>query len=145
MLKLDSLFFSKIALFWSRVHTLFFVMTFFYQRGRGSTFHGKWIISSQIRRGRWRISRVWKLVIPFKWTYFHNTGPRERLSTLDSWQGMEGCILSSGEFILQHWLNKTSPGDGIRGMPAPSRLGEDIWIRAPKLGSQARSDGSAQL
>ena len=63
----------------------------------------------------------------------------------DSWQGMEGCILSSGESIRQHWLDKTSPGDGIWGMLAPSWLGEDIWIQAPKLGSQAGSDGSAQL
>ena len=50
-----------------------------------------------------------------KWTYFSNTGPRERLSTLNSWQGMEGRILSSGESIRQYLLNKSSPGDGIRG------------------------------
>ena len=52
-------------------------------------------------------------------------------------------MLSPGESICQHLLNKISPGDGIRG--TPSRLGEDIWIRAPKLGSQAGPDGLVQL
>ena len=108
MLKLDSLFFffPKLGFFGIESHTLFRVMIFFYQRGRGSTFLGKWIIPSQIRRGRWRlsrlwrlviplkwkiegrrwcISRVWRLVLPFKWTYFQNTGPRKHLSTLNSW------------------------------------------------------------
>ena len=42
-------------------------------------------------------------------------------------------------------VNKTSPGYGIRGLSTPSRLGEDIWIWAPKFGSQAGSDGPAQL
>ena len=149
MLKLDPFFFSKIGIFRSRVHTLFRVMTSFYQRGRGSTLRGKWIISSQIGRGRWCISRVrrlvlpfkwkirgrrwriyraWRLVLPFKWTYFPNTGPREHLSTLNSRQGMEGRTLSPREYIRQHLLNKTSPRDGIRGMSTPSQLGEDIWI-----------------
>ena len=158
MLKLDPFFLSKIGIFRSRVHTLFRVMTSFYQRGRGSTLHGKWITSSQIGRGRWRIYcmwrlvlpfkwkiggrrwriyRTWILVLPFKWTYFPNTGPRERLSTLNSRQGMEGRMLSPGESIRQHLLNKTSPGDGIRGMSTPYQLREDIWIRTPKLGSQA--------
>ena len=58
-------------------------------------------------------------------------------------------MLSSGESIRQYLLNKTSPGYGIPGMSTPSRLGEDIWIRAPKLapkfGSQAKPDRSAQL
>ena len=153
-------------------------MTSFYHRGRGSTLHGKWIISSQIGRGRWciyhmqrlvlpfkwkiggrrwhiyrawrlvlpfkqkiegrrwHICRTWRLVLPFKWTYFPNTGPRECLSTLNSWQGMEGRMLSPGESIRQHLLNKTSPGDGIWGMSTPSWLGEDICIWTPKLGSQ---------
>ena len=112
-------------------------MTFFYQRGRGSTFRGKWIIPSQIGRGRWRISRMWRLVIPFKWeigggrwrvsriwrpiltfkwTYSPNAGPQERLSTLNSWQGMEGRIRSSGESIWQYLSNKSSSRDGIRGI-----------------------------
>ena len=52
-------------------------------------------------------------------------------------------MLFPGEFIRQHLLNKISPGDGIRGIP--SRLGDDIWIRAPKLGSQAGPDGPVQL
>ena len=69
----------------------------------------------------------------FKWTCFPNTRPRERLSTLNSRQGMEGRMLSPGESIRKHLLNKTSPGYSIRGMLTPSRLGEDIWIRAPKL------------
>ena len=115
-------------------HTLFRVLTFFYQKGRGSTFRGKWMIFSQIGRRRWRIScvgrlvlpfkwkirgrrwrisRVWRLVLTSKWTHFPNAGPQERLSTLNSWQGMEGRILSSGESTRQHLLNKTSPGDGI--------------------------------
>ena len=115
---------------------------------------GKWVISSQIGRGRWRISRMrrlvlpfkgriggrrrriyhaWRLVLPFKWTYSSNTRPRERLSTLNSRQGMEGRMLSLGESIRPHLLNKTSPGYGIRGMSTLSRLGDDIWIRAPKL------------
>ena len=156
MLKLDPFFLSKIGIFWSRVHTLFSVLTSFYHRGRGSTLRGKWVISSQIGRGRWRISRIrrlvlpfkgkiggrrwhiyraWRLVLPFKRTYFPNTGPRERLSTLNSRQGMEGRMLSPGESIHQHLLNKTSPRYGIRGMSIPSRLGEDIWIWAPRLGS----------
>ena len=42
-------------------------------------------------------------------------------------------MLSPGESIRQHLLNKTSLGYGIRGMSTPSRIGEDIWIRAPKL------------
>ena len=50
-----------------------------------------------------------------------------------------------GESIHQHLLNKTSPGDGLRGMSTPSRLGEDIWIRTPKLGSLAGPDGPTQL
>ena len=54
-------------------------------------------------------------------------------------------MLSLGESICQHLLNKTFSGYGIRGMSIPFRLGEDIWIRAPKLGSQAGPDGSAQL
>ena len=45
-------------------------------------------------------------------------------------------MLSPGESIHQHLLNKTSPGYGIRGMSTPSRLGEDIWIRAPKLAAK---------
>ena len=119
----------------SREPTLFHAMTSFYQRGRGSTFRGKWIIPSQIGRGRWCISRmwrlilhfkweiggrkwlvsrIWRLILPFKWTYFPNTGPRERLSILSSWKGMEGHILSSGEFIRQYLLNRSSPRDGIR-------------------------------
>ena len=159
MLKLDPFFLSKIRIFRSRVLTIFSVMTSFYQRGRRSTLRGKWVISSQIGRGRWRISRmrrlvlrfkgkiggrrwciyrVWRLVLSFKWTYFPNTGPRERLSTLNSRQGMEGRMLSPGEPIRQHLLNKTSLGYGIRGMSISSRLGEDIWIRAPKLSSLAR-------
>ena len=145
MLKLDSIFFSKIGIFQFRVRTLFRVMTSFYQRGRGFTFRGKWIISSQIGRGRWRISRVWRLVLPFKWTYFPNIIPREGLSTLNSWQGMEGRILSLGESIRQHLLNKTSPGDDIRGIRTPSRLGEGIWNRCPKLGSSARPNYSLYL
>ena len=40
-------------------------------------------------------------------------------------------------------LDKISPGDDVRG--TPSRLGEDIWIRAPWLGSQAGPDGPVQL
>ena len=126
-------------------------MTSFYQRGRGSALRGKWVISSQIGRRRWHISRMrrlvlpfkgrirgrrwyiyraWRLVLPFRWAYFPITGPRERLSTLNSRQGMEGRMLSPGESNRQHLLNKTS-----RGMSTPSRLGEDIWIRAPKFGS----------
>ena len=164
MLKLDPFFISKIGVFRSRVRTLFRVLTSFYQRGRGSTLRGKWIISSQIGRGRWRIYRMrrlvlpfkwkiggrrwgiyraWRLVLPFKWTYVPNTGPQERLSTLNSRQGMEGRMLSPGESICQHLLNKISSGDGIQG--TPSWLGEDIWIRAPKLGSQAGPDGLVQL
>ena len=81
----------------------------------------------------------------FKWTYFSNTGPRERLSSLNSRQGMEGRMLSPGESVRQHLLNKTSPGYGIRGMSIPSRLGKDIWIQAPKLGLQVGLDGPAQL
>ena len=88
---------------------------------------------------------MWKLVIPFKWTYFPNTGPKEHLSTLNPWQGMEGRILSSEESIRQHLLNKTSPGDDIQGILTPFRLGEGIWIRAPKLGSQAGPGRPAQL
>ena len=65
----------------------------------------KWKIGGR----RWRISRVWRLVLTFKWTYFPNAGPRECLSTLKSWQGMEGRILSSRESIRQHLLTKTSP------------------------------------
>ena len=65
------------------------------------------------------------------------------MSTLNSRQGMEGRMLSLGEFIRQLLLNKISPGDGIRG--TPSRLGEDIWIQAPKLGLQAGPDGPVQL
>ena len=120
MLKLDIFFISKIKIFQSRVLTLFSVLTSFYQRGRGSTLRGKWVISSQIGRGRWHISRmqrlvlpfkgkirwrrwriyrVWRLVLPFKWTYFSNTGPRERLSILNSRQDMEGRMLSPGESI----------------------------------------------
>ena len=139
----------------SRVLTLFHVMTFFYQRERESTFRGKWIIPSQIGRGRWHISRMWRLVLPFKWeigggrwrvslmwrlilpfklTYSPDTGPRECLSTLNSWQGMEGRIRSSRESIRQYLSNKPSPRDGIRGMSIPFRLGEDIYIWAPKLG-----------
>ena len=133
-------------------------MTSFYQGGRGSSFRGKWIIPSQISRGRWRISRmwrlilpfkweiggrkwrvsriwrlvlpfkweiggrkwrvshIWRLVLPFKWTYFPNTGPRERLSTLSSWQCMEGRILSLGDFIQQYLLNRSSPSDCIQGI-----------------------------
>ena len=164
MLKLDPFFLSKIRIVRSRVRTLFRVLTSLYRRGRGSTLRGKWIISFKIGRGRWRIYRMrrlvlpfkwkiegrrwriyraWRLVLPFKWTYFPNTGPRERLSTLNSRQGMEGRMLSSGESIRQHLLNKISPGYGIRG--TPSRLGEDIWIRYPKLGSQAKPDGTVQL
>ena len=79
---------------------------------------------------------MWRLVLPFKWGYFPITGPRECLSTLNSQQGMEGRMLSLGESIRQHLLDKTSPGYGIRGMSAPSRLGEDIWIRPPKLASK---------
>ena len=112
-------------LFWFRGHTLFFEVTSFYQRGRGSALRGKWVISSQIGKGRWcisrmqrlvlpfkgrikgrrwRIYRAWRLVLPFKWTsfkwtYFPNTGPWERLSTLNSQQGMEGRTLSLGESI----------------------------------------------
>ena len=93
---------------------------------------------------RCRIYCAWRLVLPFKWTYFLNTGPRERLSTLNSWQGMEGRMLSLGESIRHHLLNKTSPRYGIWGMSISSRLGEDIWIRAPKLSSQAGLDGPAQ-
>ena len=117
---------------------------------------GRWHISRmwrlvlpfkwEIGGGRWRVSRIWKLVLPFKWTYSPNTGPRERLSTLNSWQGMEGRIRSSGESIRQYLSNKSSPRDGIRGilfrrsreMSIPSRLEEDIWIWAPKLGYSAR-------
>ena len=123
----------------SRVLTLFHVMTSFYQRGRGSTFYGKWIIPSQIERGRWRVSHMWRLVLPFKWeigggrwrvsrirrlvlpfkwTYSPNTGPRGRLSTLNSWQGMEVRMCSSGESIRQYLSNKSSPRDGIRGIPS---------------------------
>ena len=58
-------------------------------------------------------------------------------------------MLSLGKSIRQHLLNKTSPGYDIRGMSTPSQLGEDIWIRdpklAPKFGSQSRPNGSAQL
>ena len=131
-------------------------MTSFYQRGRGSSLRGKWVISSQIGRGRWGISRMrrlvlpfkgkirgrrwriyhaWRLVPPFKWIYFPNTGPRERLSILNSRQGMGGHMLSPREFIHQHLLNKTPQGYGIRGVSTPSRLEEDILIRAPKFGS----------
>ena len=99
----------------------------------------------KIRGRRWRIYRAWRLVLPFKWIYFPNTGPLERLSTLNSRQGMEGRMLSSGESIRQHLLTKTSLGYGIRGMLTPSRLGEDILIRAPKFSSQAGPDGLAQL
>ena len=147
MLKLDPFSLSKIGIFRSKVHTLFSVLTSFYQRGRGSILRRKWVISSQIGRGRWSISRMrrlvlpfkgkirgrrwriyraWRLVLPFKWTYFPNTGPRERLSTLNSRQGTEGRMLSPGESIHQHLLNKTSPGYDIRGTSIPSRLGEDI-------------------
>ena len=138
MLKLDHFFLSKnrdISV-WSP--HLISKVTSFYQRGRGSALRGKWVISSQIRRGRWRISRMRRLVLPFKWAYFHNTRPRERLSTFNSRQGIEGRMLSPGESVLQHLLNKASLGYDIRGMSTPSRLGEDIWIRAPKFGSQAR-------
>ena len=166
MLKLDLFFLSKIGIFRSRVRTLFRVMTSFYQRGRGFALLGKWTISAQIERGRrrishmrrlvllfkwkirerrWRIFRPWRLVLPFKWRYFPNIGPRERLSTLNSQNGMEGRTLSLGESIHQHLLNKTSLGDGLRGMSTPSQLGEDIWIWTPKLGSQAGPDGQAQL
>ena len=159
MLKLDPFFLSKIRIFRSRVLTIFSVMTSFYQRGRRSNLRGKWVIFSQIGRGRWRISRMrrlvlpfkgkirgrrwciyraWRLVLSFKWTYFPNTGPREHLSTLNSRQGMEGRMLSPGESIRQHLLNKTSLGYDIRGMSISFRLGEDIWIRAPKLSSLAR-------
>ena len=48
---------------------------------------------------RWRIYRARRLVLPFKWTYFPNTRPRKRLSTLNSRQGMEGGTLSPGESI----------------------------------------------
>ena len=147
MLKLDPFFLSKIEIFRSRGPTLFSEVTSFYQRGRGSALRGKWVISSQIGRGRWSISRMrrlvlpfkgriggrrwciyraWRLVLPFKWTYFPNIGPREHLSTLNSLQGMEGRMLSPGEYIYQHLLNKTSPGYGIRRMSTPSPLGEDI-------------------
>ena len=158
--QIDSLFFFAL-----RVLPLFHVMTFFYQRGRGSTFRGQWIIPSEIGRGRWRISHMWRLVLPFKWkigggrwhgsrrwglvlpfkwTYSPNTGPRERLSTLNLWQGMEGRIRSSGESIRQYLSNKSSPRDGIRGiqLPIPSRLGEDMWIWAPKLGYPGRPNCS---
>ena len=158
MLKLDPFSLSKIEIFWSKGHTLFSVMTSFYQRGRGSALRGKWVIPSQIGKGRWhifrmrrlvlpfkgktggrrwRIYRAWRLVLPFKWIYFPNTGPRERLSTLNSRQGMKGRMLSPGESIHQHLLTKTSPGYGIRGMSTPSRLGEDMLIRAPKFGSSS--------
>ena len=121
MLKLDPFFLSKVGIFRSRVHTLFRVLTSFYQRERGSTLRGKWIISFQIGRGRWRIYRMRRLVLPFKWkiggrrwriyrvrrlglpfkwTYFPNTGPRECLSTLNSRQGMEGRMLSLGSLSV---------------------------------------------
>ena len=87
----------------------------------------------RIERRRWRIYHAWRLVLPFKCAYFPNTGPRERMSTLNSWQGIEEHMLSPGESIRQHLLNKTSLGYGIREMSTPSRLGEDIWIRALKL------------
>ena len=74
----------------------------------------------------WRIYHAWRLVLPFKWTYFSNIGPREHLSTLNSRQGMERRMLSPGESIRHHLLNKTSLGYGIRGMSIPSRLEEDI-------------------
>ena len=51
---------------------------------------------------------------------------------------------SPGEYTRQHSLNKSSPGDGIRGMSTPSGLGEDILTRTPKLGSQAGPHGPAQ-
>ena len=131
MLKLDPFFLSKIEIFCSRGLTLSFEVTSFYQRGRGSALNGKLVIPSQIGRGRWRISSMqrlvlpfkeriggrrwriysaWRLTLPFKWAYFSNIGPRERLPTLNSQQGMKGRMLSSGESIHQHLLNKPSPG-----------------------------------
>ena len=52
-------------------------------------------------------------------------------------------MLSPGESIRQHLLNKISLRDGIRG--TPSRLGDDILIRAPKLDSQTGPDWPIQL
>ena len=54
-------------------------------------------------------------------------------------------MLSPGESIRQHLLNKISPGYGIRGMSTPSRIGEDIWILAPKLAPKFGLSGPAQL
>ena len=76
-----------------------------------------------------RISHVWGLVLTFKWSYFPNAGRQEGLSTLNSWQGIGRCILSSGELIKP-----------LREMASEEcqslfRLGEDIWIWTPKLGS----------
>ena len=76
-----------------------------------------------------RRSRVWELVLTFKWSYFPNAGPREGLSTLNSWQGMGRCILSSRELIKP--LLEMASGE----CQSLFRLGENIWIWAPKLGS----------
>ena len=66
MLKLGSHFYEKFGSFNLESHTLFYVTTFFYQRGRGSAFCEKWVIFSQIGRRRWHISRTWRLVLPFR-------------------------------------------------------------------------------
>ena len=60
--------YKKIRNFYARSfpHTLSCVITFFYQRGGRSAFHGKLVISSQIGRGRWRTSRARRPVLPFK-------------------------------------------------------------------------------
>ena len=52
---------------------------------------------------------------------------------------------SPGEYTRQHSLNKSSLGDDIQGMSTPFGLGEDIWTRTPKLGSQAGPDGPTHL
>ena len=67
MLKLDLYpLLSKIGSFEPFVHTLFCVVASFYQGGRGSTLRGKWMISSQIERRRWRISLRRRLILPFR-------------------------------------------------------------------------------
>ena len=64
----------KIESFEPFFHTLFRVVASFYQGGRGSTLHGKWMISFQIGRRRWRISCGRKLILPFRRERGENVG-----------------------------------------------------------------------
>ena len=113
---------SKIKSFEPFVHTLFRVVASFYQGGRGSTLRGKWMISSQIGRSRWRIFRGRRLILPFRWKRGEKVGriSRRGFSILNSWQGMGWYTLPPGEPIHQPLLDKASPKIGIWGMPTPS-------------------------